>query len=299
MMTGKLHDGEVGIDLDLVRRLVDAQFPRWAHLPLAPAPSVGTVNAIYRLGADMCVRLPRVDWWAGDLENELRWLPTLAPQLPLAVPEPGATGRPAPGFPLPWAIYRWLPGETFTGARVAEETAAADDLARFVAALRRVDPSGAPRSGRDRPLLMRERQTRAAIQSLRGVIETDATTAAWERSVAAPAWDGRPTWTHGDLLPPNLLVDHGRLSAVLDFGNLGIGDPAVDVIAAWSVFGEHGRDRFRQALDVDDATWLRARGLALHQALLIVPYYRDTNPAFAAMAMRTIDRVLADHATGG
>jgi aminoglycoside phosphotransferase (APT) family kinase protein len=293
-----MHDGEVDIDVDLVRRLLFTQFPQGAELPLQAVPSAGTVNAIYRLGDDMCVRLPRVHRWAGDLENELRWLPTLAPQLPLVVPEPLATGRPGEGFPFPWAIYRWLQGETLATARVGDEREAAADLARFVAALRRIDPSGGPRSGRDKPLLMRERETRAAIESLRGIIDTDAATAAWEASLGAPGWDGRPAWTHGDLLPPNLLVEDSRLSAVIDFGNMGIGDPAVDVIAAWSVFGDGGRDDFQRTLDVDDATWLRGRGFALHQALLIVPYYPDTNPAFVAMAMRTIDQVLADYAKG-
>ena len=163
--TRKMHDGEVDIDVDLVRRLLDTQFPHWAGLPLAAVPSAGTVNAIYRLGDDMCVRLPRVHRWAGDLEHEVRWLPRLAPQLPLVVPEPIATGRPSQGFPLPWAIYRWLRGETLASAGVGDEREAAADLARFVAALRRIDPSGAPRSGRDRPLRVRE--TRRGLPSSR------------------------------------------------------------------------------------------------------------------------------------
>lgn len=298
MKTTKLHEGEVDIDVDLVRRLLVAQFPQWADLPVEAVPSAGTVNATYRLGDHMGVRLPRVQSWAGDLEKELRWLPTLASQLPLVVPEPLAAGRPDEGFPFAWAVYRWLDGETLTTDRIADERQAAADLARFVAALRRIVASGAPRSRRDRPLPRRERETRAAIRSLHGVIDTQGATAAWERSLAAPAWDGRPAWTHGDLLPPNLLIDGGRLSAVIDFGNLGVGDPAVDVIAAWSVFGPDGRDEFRHALDVDDATWLRGRGFALHQALLIIPYYADTNPAFVAMATRTLDQVLADHTAG-
>ena len=296
MTAKKLHDNEVDIDVELVHQLLVTQFPSWSALPLDEVRSTGTVNAIYRLGDDLYVRLPRVQAFAGDLEKELRWLPTLAPRLPLAVPEPVATGEPGSGYPLPWAMYRWCAGDTFARDRVGDERRAAVDLARFVAALRSFDPSGAPASGRDNWVRRRDSEARAAIASLHGLLDTDAATAAWEASLRAPAWDGIAVWTHGDLLPPNLLVSDGRLSAVLDFGCVGVGDPAVDVIAAWSVFGADGRDAFRAALDVDDATWARARGYALHQALLIIPYYPETNPAFVAMATRTVEEVLADDA---
>ncbi|HTD49221.1 MAG TPA: phosphotransferase, partial [Acidimicrobiia bacterium] len=176
---------------------------------------------------------------------------------------------------------------------VSDEHQAAGDLARFVTELRQIDPTAAPRSGRY-PLKDLDALTRNAIDNLRGVIDTDATTAAWEQSVHAPAWDGNPVWRHGDLLPPNLLVEHGQLTAVIDFGAVGIGDPAADVISGWSVFGPRGRQAFRDALVVDDGTWARARGYALHQALLIIPYYADTNPGCVATAMRTVRHVLAD-----
>jgi aminoglycoside phosphotransferase (APT) family kinase protein len=290
----KMHDGEVDVDVERVRRLLVTQFPQWAALPLDVVHSTGTVNTTYRLGDEMCVRLPRAQRWAGDLERELQWLPTLAPHLPLAVPEPIARGDPGVGYPFPWAIYRWLEGETFASDRIGDEGQAAADLARFVGQLRRIDPSGAPRSRRDTPMRLRDAEARAAIRSLRGVVDTVAATAAWETSLRAPAWDGNPAWTHGDLLPPNLLVSGGRISAVLDFGNVGMGDPAVDVIPAWSVFSNDGRDAFREALDVDDATWTRGRGFALHQALLIIPYYPETNPALATMATRTVEAVLGD-----
>jgi aminoglycoside phosphotransferase (APT) family kinase protein len=289
-----MHEDELDIDVELVRELLDAQFPHWSDLSVDAVHSTGTVNAIYRLGDDLCIRLPRVEGWAGDLEKELQWLPRLGPQLPLAVPEPVATGAPNRRYPFRWAIYRWLAGETFAHDRVGNEFDAAADLARFVTKLRRIDPSGAPRSRRDTPLRVFDRETRAAIESLRGTVDTDAATAAWETSLRASAWDGRPVWTHGDLLPPNLLVYDGRLSAVIDFGSVGVGDPAVDVIAAWSVFGADARVAFRSALDVDDAAWDRSRGFALHQALRIIPYYPETNPAFVAMATRTVEEVLAD-----
>jgi aminoglycoside phosphotransferase (APT) family kinase protein len=289
----KMHDGEVDIDSGLVRRLVATQFPHLAGLPVRAVRSTGTVNAIYRLGDRLCARLPRVQTWARDLDKEWRWLPKLAPQLSLRVPEPVAKGRPTSSYPFPWAIYGWVDGQPYADALVDDERQAARELARFVGELRRIDPAGAPSGGR-RPLGELDAVTRAAIESARGTIDSDAAMAAWESALQAPAWTGTPVWIHCDLLRPNLLVRDGRLYAVIDFGGAGIGDPAADVIAAWSVFGPAGRHVFRDALDVDDGTWARARGFALHQAALIIPYYRKTNPGFAAPAKRTIGEILAD-----
>ncbi len=290
----RMHAGEVDIDAELVRKLLDAQFPHWAQLPIREVRSTGTVNAIYRIGDDLYVRLPRVRDWADDLVNEAHWLPRLAPALPLSIPEPLAVGTPAAGYPFRWAVYRWLHGRTYASDLVPDERQAARDLAGFVSALRRIRLDGAPRSRRDRPLLLQDEGARTAIAALGPAYDRPAVTTAWESALAAPAWDGEPEWSHGDLLPPNLLVRDGRLMAVIDFGSIGVGDPAVDVIAAWCVFGAAGRETFRAALDVDDATWARARGLALHKALLIIPYYVETNPGFVQMATRTIDQVLAD-----
>ena len=289
----KMHDGETGIDAGLVRRVVAVQFPRLAGLPVRAVRSTGTVNAIYRIGDDLCARLPRLQRYTGDLVGELRWLPWLAPRLSLQVPEPVAVGHPASGYPFPWAIYRWLDGQPYADELIDDERQAAADLASFVAELRSIDPiAGAPRAGR-RPLRELDAATRAAIRALPNVIDRDAATAAWERALQAPAWHGAPVWSHTDLLRSNLLAAGGRLSAVIDFGAAGIGDPAADVIAAWSVFGRAGRETFRAALGVDDGTWHRARGFALHQAVLIIPYYAETNPVFAAAAKRTVEEILA------
>jgi aminoglycoside phosphotransferase (APT) family kinase protein len=273
---------------------VAVQFPGLARLPVSEVRSTGTVNAIYRLGDGLCARLPRVAEYAADLVDELRWLPWLAPHLPLRVPEPVAVGRPASGYPFPWAIYQWIDGQPYADELVGDERRAARDLAQFVAGLRRIDPvAGAPRAGR-RPLRELDDATRAAIDASRNVIDGDAVAAAWEHVLEAPAWEGSPVWIHTDLLRPNLLVDGGRLTAVIDFGGAGLGDPAADVIAAWSVFGPAGREAFRAALDVDDCTWNRSRGFALHQAVMIIPYYPETNPGFVALAERTVAEVLAD-----
>ena len=289
-----MHDGEPDIDAGLVRRLVAAQFPGLAGLPVRPVRSTGTVNAIFRLGDHHYARLPRLPRYARALDRECRWLPELAPRLSLRVPEPVGLGHPADGYPLSWAVYRWIDGQPYTDELVEDEHEAASDLARFVGELRRGNPvAGAPRGGR-KPLRELDAVTREAIQSSRDVIDGNAATAAWERALEAPAWDGAPVWIHADLLRPNLLVDGGRLRAVIDFGSAGVGDPAADVIAAWSVFNRGGRGTFRTVLGVDDGTWNRARGYALHQAALIIPYYIQTNPGFAAMAKRTIEEVLAD-----
>jgi len=289
----KLHEGEIDIDLELVGQLVAAQFPRFSDLPISAVNSTGTVNAIYRLGDHLCVRLPRLPRWVQDLDKELMWLPKLAPCLSLCVPEPIAKGDPASGYPFAWAIYRWMDGQPYRDDLVHDERKAAEDLAQFVVELRRVDPVGGPRGGR-RPLRELDAVTREAIQSARNIIDSYAAAAAWESALEAPAWDGTPVWIHTDLLRPNLLVDGGRLRAVIDFGGVGVGDPAADVIAAWSVLGPIGRATFRRALDVDDGTWNRARGYALHQAALIIPYYSETNPSFVALAKRTVDEVLSD-----
>jgi aminoglycoside phosphotransferase (APT) family kinase protein len=290
----KLHDGEVDIDAALVRRLLASQFPRYCDLPVEEVQSTGTVNAIYRLGDDLCVRLPRVERWAGDLDKELEWLPKLAPRLRLAVPEPVAKGEPESKYPFRWAIYRWLTGAPFSTDGVVDEHKAAVDLAQFVADLQGIDPAAAPRSGR-KPLHDLDSATRYTIDALRGIVDTDAATAVWERCLQAPVWDGHPVWRHCDLLMPNLLVEDGHLKAVIDFGGVGIGDPAADIIAAWSVFGPSARRVFRDCLDVDDGTWARARGYALHQALGIISYYPETNPGFVVTATRTLHQVFADN----
>ena len=209
---------------------------------------------------------------------------------------PRATQRTPIPSPFSWAIYRWIDGQPYADELVDDERQAAGDLAQFVVELRRVAAIGAPRGGR-RPLRELDAVTRAAIASARGVIDSDAATAAWEHALQAPAWSGTPVWIHSDLLRPNLLVHDGRLCAVIDFGGAGVGDPAADVIAAWSVFSQSGRGVFRTALEVDDGTWDRARGLALHQAALIIPYYRETNPGFVAPAKRTVEEILADSST--
>jgi aminoglycoside phosphotransferase (APT) family kinase protein len=295
-----MHPDDVATDALLVRRLLEEQFPHWADRPLEPVAETGTDNALYRLGPELVVRLPRRERPALTLEKETRWLPRLAPLLPLAVPLPVGTGEPAGGYPFPWAVYRWLPGETASRAHVADEGRLARDLAHFVAALQRIDPADGPPPGqhnffRGVPLAGREAATRAAIESLRGTVDIGAATAAWERALDAPEWQRPPVWIHGDLDAQHLLVARGRLSAVIDFGGLGVGDPATDVMVAWKVLSKGAREVFRSALSVDDATWARGRGWALSQSLVALARYTpETHPVLARDARCWLDAVLAD-----
>jgi aminoglycoside phosphotransferase (APT) family kinase protein len=296
-----MHADETHTDVSLVRRLLAAQFPELAGLAIERVPSWGTDNALYRLGDGMVVRLPRRQLNTAQLEKERRWLPRLAPLLPLAIPVPLAVGEPAEGYPFAWSVYPWLEGETATPERIADLGQAATDLAQFVAALQRVDPTDGPPPGehnsfRGLPLATRDESTRAAISSLVGTIDVDAVTAAWEAALRAPEWRRAPVWIHGDLDARNVLAETGRLSAVIDFGCLGVGDPACDVMVAWKVLSAETRDTFRTALSVDEATWARGRGWALSQALGALSYYTlETNPLLVREAERWMAEVFADY----
>jgi aminoglycoside phosphotransferase (APT) family kinase protein len=313
-----MHPDELETDVSLVRRLLAAQFPRWAELPITLVHSGGTVYALYRLGDNLVARLPLRRTWIAEIEKEHHWLRRFASQLPLAIPVPLALGVPGEGFPLPWSVYRWLPGEDATVGRIADLSQAARALAHFLMALRRIDPAGGPPAGehnylRGMPLAVRDAPTRAAITELGAMcargdgglehgfgvgLDLEAASAAWDEDLRAPTWDGPPVWIHGDLVPLNMLVHEGRLSAVIDWGGLAVGDPACDVMVAWRLLSAESREVFRAALDVDDATWARGRGWALSTALIALPYYHRTNPILAANACRSIDEVLADHALG-
>ncbi|MFH8597078.1 aminoglycoside phosphotransferase family protein [Streptomyces rimosus] len=298
MSPGQTPPGPHPVDDGLVRRLVAGQFPRWAELPVRRFPSGGTVNAMFRLGDDMAVRLPLTRGGAADVSLEQEWLPRLAPRLPVAVPEAIAAGEPAEGYPWPWSVYRWLAGENPVAGALDEPVLLAEDLAGFVAAMRDVALPGAPAAHRGGPLAALDAPTRAAIEELRAIpeegVDCDAVTDVWGDALRAPAWDGPPVWLHADLMPGNLLVDGGRLTAVIDFGCTGAGDPACDLFPAWNLLPAGAREVFREALGVDDATWARGRARTLSQALIALPYYRETNPAMAGNARHVIRAVLEE-----
>ena len=290
---GRMHADEADIDIDLVRRLLAAQFPDWADRPISAVASSGTDNAMFRLGEDLAVRLPRVSRAAADIDAERRWLPTLAPHLPVAIPEIVAVGEPAHDLPWRWTVNRWLTGRNPQVDALAEPEDLAIDLAEFITALRAVEPSGGPNLSRGGPLADRDVATRAAITASAGLVDTDGLHRIWAETITI-AGSARAAWTHGDLSPGNVLIDQGRLRAVIDFGAFGVGDPTVDLVVAWNLLPEAARPILRAALDVDDATWARGRGWALSIAAIQLPYYVHTNPALAANSRHVLDQILAD-----
>ncbi|MDG4908575.1 aminoglycoside phosphotransferase family protein [Mesorhizobium sp. WSM4898] len=293
-----MHSPKIDIDTALVRRLVDAQFPEWRHLPVKPVAFGGWDNRTFHLGDAMAVRLPSAAPYALQVEKEHRWLRKLAPLLPLPIPEPLAMGEPAAGYPWHWSVYRWIEGETAKVGHIADLRAFAVSLAEFLVALKRIDPTAGPAPGqhnfyRGGPLAVYDGEARQAIAALEGRIDTQAATAVWKAALAA-GWHGSPVWFHGDVASGNLLVEDGRLSAVIDFGTSGVGDPSCDLAIAWTLFEGESREAFRARIAVDDATWARGRGWTLWKALITVAGH-DANQAEVGRQRRVIDEVLADH----
>lgn len=291
------HEGEIETSPELVRRLLAAQFPEWAALPITRLPVGGTDHTLYRIGEDLLARMPRIEWATDQADSDQRWLPLLARYLPLAVPAPLAVGEPGEGYPWRWTVVQWLPGSNATANKVDLDQAALD-LAKAVTALHSIDTAGGPvKTGTDRgvPLAARDELTRRAIDELGDRIDQPRVTAAWEEAVTAPAWDRPAVWIHGDLQPGNLLAEAGRLTAVIDFGALGVGDPAADLQPAWNLFDARTRPAFRAALGYDDATWLRGMGWSLSTAVMELSYYWDTFPAMVAGAQQELAAILTEH----
>jgi aminoglycoside phosphotransferase (APT) family kinase protein len=278
---------EVQIDAGLVRRLLAAQFPQWADLPVRAVPGIGWDNVIYRLGADLAVRLPRRLIGAEQVSKQHRWLPALAGRLPLAIPVMAGQGVPGEGYPWRWSITSWLPGEMAADCRGLDLAAAAVRLTGFIAALQAVDPAGGPASEFRHDLASRDRVVTDAIDALGDVPYRDPAIRAWQRARTAPAWDGQPVWMHGDLHPANLLVTDGQLSGVVDFGLLAVGDPAVDLMVAWTFLSGPARHAFRTALPASDAIWERGRGWALDLGIRCAAYAAD-NPLLGEIGRYTI-----------
>lgn len=288
------------IDVGLVRRLLEAQFPQWSGLGLARLADGGSDHVIFLLGDDMAVRLSRGDWAAGQARKEHAWLPRLAPELPLATPVPLGLGVPGCGYPYHWSVARWLDGTVATADGFADPVGAAGQLGRYLKALQGIATVAGTGSGDDHglsrwSLTERDDATRAAIKARTGAgVFTDAMTRVWGAALAAPAWDRPPVWFHGDFHTGNLLNLDGHPSAVIDFGGLGVGDPACDLMVAWTTLSAETRPAFRAALGVDDATWARGRGFALATGLNAYTTYAATNPRVAAQTRRQIDEAIAD-----
>jgi aminoglycoside phosphotransferase (APT) family kinase protein len=287
------------VDLLTVRRLVDSQFPQWSHLPVAPVELDGWDNRSFRLGSELTIRMPSGAWYAKQVDKEQRWLPVLAPHLPLPIPAPVARGEPGLGYPYPWSVYRWLDGEPAATAPVGDPVAFAATLAGFLNALARVDATGGPEPGehnwfRGAPLATYADEALDAVDRLGDEIPAEAVMRVWKDAMST-SWDRDPVWFHGDVAEGNLLVRDGRLAAVIDFGSSGVGDPACDVVVAWTFLDGAGRDRFRADLDVDADTWSRGRGWALWKALITLVGALEGDTPGAARPRRDIERILVDH----
>jgi aminoglycoside phosphotransferase (APT) family kinase protein len=291
---------ELQLNLSFVKNLISTQFPQWADLPIKRFNSSGTDNAIYRIGESMAVRLPSEESGSLQIKKENRWLPIIEKHLPVAVPTPLELGTPTEDYPWYWTVNKWIKGENAITGKIDDSYQLGLDLGQCITALQQIDPSDGPLPGRHNfrrgePLAKRDDEVRKAIEKLHGDIDTNIATKAWEAALKAPLWGKSPVWIHGDLHAGNLLVDQGRLCAIIDFGGLGVGDPACDWLFAWNLLSVKTREKLREALSVDDATWARGRGWALYVGLTALPDHRISNPVFAGIARRLIEEVLEDH----
>jgi aminoglycoside phosphotransferase (APT) family kinase protein len=289
---------ELEVSQDLVRRLLAAQHPDLAGLPVEPLAN-GWDNTLFRLGSGLAVRLPRRTLGASILVNEQRWLPVLAPRLPLPVPVPVRIGVPGEGYPWPWSVVEFLPGTPASDGVPFDPRLAAEDLGGFFGALHVVAPADAPANPvRGVPLASRAAKFAENLSALAGEVDRDAVFPAWEAALAAPVWSGAPVWMHGDPHPANILVRDGRVSGVLDFGDITAGDPASDLSLAWMLLPASYHGMFRAAYasvghgSISDDTWARGRGWALYLAIVFLAWSAD-NPRLHAIGQRTLAAVLA------
>ena len=250
--TPRMHEDEVTVDDDTVRALLGDQFPHWADRRLRRMADSGTDNAIYRLGVDLGIRLPRIHWAEGQIDKECRWLPELAADLPTGVPVPVGRGHAGHGYPFPWLVYRWLEGTSLDRAVVDDWDGIAEGVAEFVLALEQHF---------------------------------------WQCALEAGDWTGAPVWIHADLLPGNILISRGRLSGIIDWSGAGVGDPACEAMVAWSL-PPRARRLFRRTLGFDDATWARARAWVVEQTVFYIPYYAGSLPHAVDQARARLDEAL-------
>jgi aminoglycoside phosphotransferase (APT) family kinase protein len=298
-MVNPMPAAEFEVTKDLVRRLLAGQHPDLAGLPVEPLAN-GWDNTLFRLGDELVARLPRRALGAAILVNEQRWLPVLAPRLPLPVPVPLRTGVPGEGYPWPWSVTEFLPGTPAADGQPADPWRAAADLGAFFGALHTPAPPQAPVNPyRGVPLGQRAETFEQNLRTVSGQVDRAAVAAAWEAALAVPPWDAAPVWLHGDPHPANILIDGGRVSGVIDFGDITAGDPACDLSLVWMLLPAGCRAGFRAAYAaagngvISDATWARARGWALNLAVVLLAWTAD-QPGLNAVGRRTLAAVLAD-----
>ncbi|MFN9210224.1 MAG: aminoglycoside phosphotransferase family protein [Betaproteobacteria bacterium] len=292
-----MQDEQPTIDAALARRLVAEQFPHWAHLPVRAMPTQGWDKRSFLLGSGMVLRLPSAQAYAAQVPREQRWLPYLRRHLPVEIPQPLAQGRPGCGYPFAWSVYRWIDGDTVASRPPSDLHLFVTDLARFLNALRAVPAADGPAAGEDNfhrggALDVYDAEAREAVAVLRERIDAEVALRVWDAGLAS-AWAQPPVWVHGDIAPGNLLVRAGRLAAVIDFGQLAVGDPACDLAIAWSYLRAPQRETFRATLGLDAATWQRGKAWALWKAAIMTAGIAPTTQAEEQASKRTLDEVLA------
>ncbi len=282
----------VNIDVNLVKRLIIEQFPEWSNLEIRPVKNSGNDNRTFHLGEDMSVRLPSAEQYAPQVEKEQRWLSKLFEQLSIPISTPLAKGKPSKDYPFPWSVNMWLDGETLSSNNISDLSQFAKDLATFLIELQRIDASDGPVAGkhnfyRGGSLSVYDQETRDAIEQNKDALDIPLLNEIWQLALHS-AWNGNLVWIHGDIAPGNILVKDGRLTAIIDFGILGVGDPSCDAVMGWTFFDDSSREVFKNTLKIDEGTWNRARGWALWKALITYNWSRNLNKAVAEESYHTI-----------
>jgi aminoglycoside phosphotransferase (APT) family kinase protein len=292
-----MHEGQLDVTVELVEGLVEEQFPQWSGLPVRAVPSHGTVNAVFRIGDELAARFPIQPGDAAavrqELEDEADAARRLHAMSPYPTPQPAAIGEPAAGYPLPWAVQTWVDGTIAYDADVAGSTAFAEDLARFVLALRAQPTDGRVFTGPWRGGLLTSQDEWVAdcLERSRGMIDVDGLARLWADLRTASRTEP-DVWTHRDLMPGNLLAKDRRLAGVIDVGMFTVSDPAMDLQPAWNLLDPTAREAFRTALGSDDAEWRRGMGWSFAQAIGCLWYYVETNPVMSRTAHHTLTALL-------
>ncbi|MEH7351889.1 aminoglycoside phosphotransferase family protein [Gottfriedia acidiceleris] len=286
------------INVELVKQLINEQFPIWSHLEIKPVELSGNDNRTFHLGDHMSVRLPSAECYVPQVEKEHKWLPILANKLSLPVSKPLAKGSPSKYYPWPWTINEWIDGETSSKENIIDLNQFAKDLGQFLNEFQSIDAHGGPIAGthnffRGGNLAVYDRETRDSIDQTKEIFSKDLLTEIWETALSSK-WEGEQVWVHGDIAPGNLLVKNGKLCAVIDFGILGVGDPSCDAAMAWTFFDTHSRNVFKNVLNFDDNTWNRARGWALWKALITFNANKENTTSIKEESFNTINVIMND-----